>query len=73
MTDRTCLWPHMIFRNSTVSIRLEDPTIEGLTNKIAEYEKSWPSPGYGTYIDKPKYNAQLNLWVATGTRGSTCD
>lgn len=55
------------------SIRLEDTTLEGLEAKIKDYEERWPSPGYGTYIKKPKFDEILKMWVATGVRSNTCD
>lgn len=56
-----------------VNIRLEDPTLEGLQKKIDNYYNNYHPAGYGTIINKPIFDEKLNIWVATGTRGSSCD
>lgn len=41
--------------------------------KIKEYLEKYPSAGYGTYINSPVYVPERRLWIAFGTRSSSCD
>lgn len=56
-----------------VNIRLEDPTLEGLQKKIDNYYNNYHPAGYGTHIKPPVFDDKLGIWVAEGTRGSSCD
>jgi hypothetical protein len=54
-----------------IRTKLEAQTREQLQEQIDKYLRSYPPPGYGTYVDQV---TEVNgMWVATISRSRSCD